>query len=108
MNGRTNITLSPEMQRRAQAKANELSISLEDYVRVLVAREVGEPAQGFHEEEARGLHEYGLKTDISIFFDLIDEGPPTNIARDKDKLVGEAVWQEFLHETGRRARRRGK
>ena len=30
------------------------------------------------------------------FFDLIKDGPPTDIARDKDKLIGEAVWQEYL------------
>lgn len=77
------------MQRRAQAKAAELGISFAEYVRRLVARDLGEP-----------------KPDISIFFNLIDEGPPTDIARDKDKLLAEAVWKEHLRKTGRGPRRK--
>ena len=46
------------------------------------------------------------KPDISIIFDLVDEGPPTDIARDKEKLIGEAVWQNYLRKTGRKAHRR--
>src|SRR4029079_18613475 len=41
------------------------------------------------------------KADISILFDLIDEGPETNIARDKDKMIGDAVWDEHRHKTTR-------
>jgi hypothetical protein len=47
------------------------------------------------------------KPDISVLFDLVDEGPPTNIARDKDKMVGEAVWEEYLRDTGRLRKRQG-
>ena len=79
------------MQRRAHAKAAELGISFAEYVRRLVAQDIGEPKQ---------------KADISVLFDLIDEGPPTNIARDKDKMIGQAMWDEYLHETGRKLRRR--
>ncbi len=93
MNARTQISMDPEMQRRAHAKAAELGISFAEYVRRLVAQDIGEPKQ---------------KTDISVLFDLIDEGPPTNIARDKDKMIGEAVWDEYLHETGRKPRRRAR
>ena len=32
------------------------------------------------------------KADISVLFDLVDEGPPTDIARDKDEMVGQAIW----------------
>ncbi len=85
--------MDPEMQRRAQAKAAELGISFAEYVRRLVGRDLGEPKP---------------KADISIIFDLIDEGPPTNIARDKDKFLGEAVWKEYLRKTGRKPRRRRK
>ncbi len=77
MNARTQITMDPELQRRAQAKAAELGISFAEYVRRLVAEDVGEPKR---------------KADISEIFDLIDDGPRTDIARDKDKLIGEAVW----------------
>jgi hypothetical protein len=93
MNVRSRITMDPEMQRRAHAKAAELGISFAEYVRRLVARDLDEIAPE-------------PKADISIFFDLIDEGPPTDIARDKDKMIGEAVWEEYLDETGRRPRRR--
>ena len=30
----------------------------------------------------------------------------TDIARDKDKLLGEAVWEEYLRKTGRKPKRR--
>ena len=90
---RTQITMDPEMQRRAQAKAAELGLSLAEYVRRVIAHDLGEPKQ---------------KADISVIFDLVTEGEPTDIARDKDKLIGEAVWQEYLEETGRKPKRRRK
>jgi hypothetical protein len=90
MNARTQITMDPELQRRAHAKAAELGISFAEYVRRLVADDLGERKR---------------KVDISILFDLIDEGPPTDIARDKDKMVGDAVWAEYLRKTGRTPRR---
>jgi hypothetical protein len=92
MNARTQITMDPELQRRAQAKAAELGISFAEYIRRLVAGDLGEPRP---------------KADISSLFGLIDEGPPTNIARDKDKMIGEAVWEEYLFETGRKPARPG-
>jgi hypothetical protein len=79
--------MDPELQRRAQAKAAELGISFAEYVRRLVAGDLSE-----HQKS---------KPDISVLFDLIDEGPPTDIARDKDKMIGEAVWQEYLRDIGR-------
>jgi hypothetical protein len=82
--------MDPEMQRRAQAKAAELGMSFAEYVRRLVADDLGEPKP---------------KADVSIVFDLVDEGPPTDIARDKDKMIGEAVWKEYLRDTGRKPRR---
>ena len=82
-----------EMQRRAQVKAAERGISFAEYVRRLVAEDLGEPKP---------------KADISIIFDLIDEGPPTNIARDKDKMIGDALWDEYLRETGQKPRRPGR
>jgi hypothetical protein len=91
MNVRTQITLDPETQRRAHAKAAELGISFAEYVRRLVSEDLGEPRP---------------KADVSIIFDLIDEGPPTDIANDKDKMIGEAIWEEYLHETGRKPRRK--
>jgi hypothetical protein len=79
------------MQRRAHAGRRARHLAWE-YVRRVTPRDL----------EAKP------KADISIFFDLIKDGPRTDIARDKDKLIGEAVWQEYLHETGRKRRRRRK
>jgi hypothetical protein len=84
MKARTQITMDPELRRRAQAKAAELGISFAEYVRRLVADD---------------LAQHRPKTDMSSVFDLVDEGPPTDIARDKDKMVGEAVWQHYLRKT---------
>jgi hypothetical protein len=91
MNVRTQVTLDPETQRRAHAKAAELGISFAEYVRRLVASDLGTTKP---------------KVDVSIVFDLIDEGPPTDIARDRGKMIGEAVWQDYLRKTGRKPRRR--
>src|SRR5438270_3108783 len=90
MNARLQITMDPEMQRRAQAKAAELGISFAEYVRRLVAGDLGEQKP---------------KADISILFDLGASGEPTDIARDKDKMIGEAVWAEYLRKTGHKPRR---
>jgi hypothetical protein len=95
MNARTQITLDVETQRRAHAKAAELRISFAEYVRRLLAQDLGQPRR---------------KISISAVFDLVDEGPATNIARDKDKMIAEAVWDEHLNKMGRSAplRSRGK
>jgi hypothetical protein len=83
--------MDPQIQRRAQAKAAELGISFAEYVRRLVERDLGEPKP---------------KADVSVIFDLVTEGEPTDIARDKDKLIGDAVWEEYLEDVGRLRKRR--
>jgi hypothetical protein len=89
MNARTQITLHPEMQRRAQAKAVKLGISFAEYVRRLLADDLGKPKR---------------KQDISIVFDLGASKEPTDIARDKDQMLGEAVWEEYRRDIERKAR----
>jgi hypothetical protein len=93
MNARTQITMDPELQRRAQARAEELGISFAEYVRRLLASDLGERKP---------------KADISIVFDLGASDEPTDIARDKDKMIGEAVWENYLRKTGRKPRRRAR
>ena len=88
MSARTQITLDPLLQRRVQRRAAELGISFAEYVRRAIARDLGEPRR---------------KGDISAIFDLFKGGPETNIARDKDKMVGQAVWEEHLRKTGQKA-----
>jgi hypothetical protein len=91
MNARTQITLDPELQRRAHARAAELGISFAEYVRRVLADDLGEPKP---------------MADISLVFDLGASAEPTDIARDKDKLIGEAIWSEHARETGGKPRRR--
>jgi hypothetical protein len=93
MNARAQITIDPELQRRAQAKAAELGISFAEYVRRLLASDLGEARPN---------------ADISLVFDLGASVEPTDIARDKDKLIGEAFWTEHLRKTGRKPRDRTK
>jgi hypothetical protein len=79
------------MRRRAHAKAAGLGLSFAEYVRRLVAQDLGGPKP---------------KPDISITFDLVDSGKPTNIARDKDRMIGYAVWKEYLQDINDKPRQR--
>jgi hypothetical protein len=89
MNARTQITLDPELQRRAHAKAAELGISFAEYVRRVLANDLGEPKP---------------KADVSSLFDLGASAEPTDIARDKHKMIDEAVWEEHQRKTGKSPR----
>jgi hypothetical protein len=73
---RTQITLDPELQRRARRRAQALGISFSDYVRRLLARDLDTSAA----ETAR----------VDVVFDLGDSGN-SDVARNKDVMVGEAV-----------------
>ncbi|HTX43019.1 MAG TPA: hypothetical protein VMD25_14375 [Acidobacteriaceae bacterium] len=84
MMSRTQITLEPETQRLAQKRAGELGVSFAEYIRRLVARD---------------LHHPRAKADISRIFNLGNSGG-TNIAKDKDRMLGEATAGE--HRKSRR------
>ncbi len=81
------IDLNEEDLERAKAAAANLGMTTEDYLRSLIADQL--PA-------AKG------RLPISTLFGLIDEGEPTDIARDKDKLIGEAICAEHRFETGKK------
>jgi len=81
---RTQITLESELQRRARQRASETGVSLAEYVRRLVARDLARPKSA---------------ADVSTIFDLGASGG-SNIARDKDSMVAEA-----FESVRRRARR---
>jgi hypothetical protein len=85
MSARSQITMDPEMQRRVRAKAAELGISFAEYVRRAVANELGEPKP---------------KVDVSTIFDLGASAEPTNVARDKRKMIGEAAWDDHVRSVG--------
>src|SRR5215210_3041358 len=87
MNARTQITLDPDSQRRAHAKAAELGISFAEYIRRLVAEDLGQPAR---------------LPSISMIFDLGASKTPTDVARDNHSLIDEAVWEDHLRKAKRR------
>lgn len=75
---RTQITLDREVQRRARERAAELGISLAEYVRRLVASDLGGAKRRF---------------DPTLVFDLGDSGG-SDVARDEDGMTGQAVESE--------------
>lgn len=75
MMARTQITLDPETHRRARQRATEMGISLAEYIRRLVARDLGHP-------RAAPPHP-------SIVFDL-GASAPSDIARNKQAMLAEA------------------
>jgi hypothetical protein len=75
MMSRVQVSLTPEEHRRARARAAELGISFAEYVRRLVARDLGEPAR---------------PGEPQALFDLGDSGG-SDVAREKHRYVGEAV-----------------
>jgi len=75
MMARTQITLEPETQRRARQRANDLGVSLAEYVRRLVTRD---------------LSSASAKADPAMVFDL-GKSTGSDIARNKDAMVAEAL-----------------
>jgi hypothetical protein len=71
---RTQIALEPKIQRRARQRASELGVSLAEYLRRLVARDLG-GAQ--------------TKADPASVFDLGSSGG-SDIAKDKSAMIAEA------------------
>lgn len=80
---RTQVTLKADSHRRAKRRAAERGISLAEYFRQMVDRDLGEEPKG----------------DISAIFGLFDSGG-SDIANHKDEYIGEAFWREHLRETG--------
>lgn len=76
MMSRTQITLPPENHRRARRRAAELGISLAEYIRRLVDRDLRADTQP--------------RADISAIFDLGDSGG-SDIANHKHEYIGDAV-----------------
>jgi hypothetical protein len=72
---RTQITLDAEAHSRAKRRAFEQGISLAEYIRRAVDRDLGESPSG---------------SDPSQIFDLFDSGG-SDIAHDKDRYVDAAV-----------------
>jgi plasmid stability protein len=83
---RTQIALDSEDHRRAKRRAAERNISLAEYVREVVRRDLGGDERP--------------KADIGAIFGLGASGG-SDIAKHKDRYIGEAVEAEHLRKTGR-------
>ncbi len=83
---RTQISLDSERHAQARARAAELGVSLAEYMRRLVDRDVARPAR---------------TVDRSVVFDL-GGGIPTDIARDKDRMIAEAAAATAGDASGKR------
>jgi hypothetical protein len=75
MMSRTQVTLKPETQRQARRRANDLGISLAEYIRRLVVRDLGEPT---------------VTADPSLIFDL-GRSNGSDISTKKDSMIAEAI-----------------
>ncbi len=71
---RTQISLDSELHTRVRARAARLGVSLAEYIRRLVDRDLGEVQK---------------QADRSIVFDL-GASVGTDIASDKDRMIGQA------------------
>ncbi len=76
---RTQISLDSERHAQARARAAELGVSLAEYMRQLVDRDVGRSPR---------------VVDRSVVFDL-GGGSPTDIASGKDRMIAEAIAASF-------------
>ena len=81
MMARTQITLDPEAHKRARKRASDLGVSLAEYLRRLVQKDLGTDQKN--------------KVDVSCIFDLGRSSKPSDIAKDKDRMIGEAIWADF-------------
>ena len=75
---RTQLSFDREMLRRARTRAGELGISLAEYVRRLVAEDLGQRTPA---------------VDPSVVFNLGDSGG-SNVTADKDAMIADAVGRE--------------
>ena len=91
MMARTQITLEPEIQRGARQRANDLGVSLAEYVRRLVARDLGSAHR---------------KADPALVFDLGSSGGSdgSDVAKDKDAMIAEAFRAASARTNSRRRR----
>ncbi len=75
---RTQVALSAEDHRRAKDRAAQLGVSLAEYVRRLVARDLGEDRR---------------RADPTLLFHLGDSGG-SDVAAHKDEYVADAIEAE--------------
>ena len=94
------ISLDAEHLERARREAGRLGVSLEAYLSRLV--QGGLPtaapiASGLAPEQSAAIPRG--KPHISAIFGIGASAEPTDVGRDKDAMLGEAVWKEHLRKT---------
>lgn len=82
---RTQISLPAEDLSRAKARAADLGISLAEYIRRLLSKDLDRPTG---------------TAEISAVFDLFDSGG-SDVSRFKDHYIAEALEAEYRRESGR-------
>ena len=82
------IPLDEDELARARLAAEANGVAIEVYLRALVAAHL--PVT-----DASSKQRFYL----SKIFGMGSTAEPTDIAKDKDRLIGEAVWEEYLRET---------
>lgn len=85
---RTQITLEAELQRSARRRASEIGVSLAEYVRRLVTRDLARPEQ---------------KPDVSRIFNLGSSGG-SDIAANKEAMIAKTFEANHRKSLSRRAR----
>jgi hypothetical protein len=80
---RTQVTLDAETHRRAKQRAAEQEISLAEFIRRTVDRELGSPERGGDIREISGMFNSG----------------GSDIAKHKDEYIAEAVDAAHAHQT---------
>ena len=88
MTKHVSIELDEDDLARARLAAEAQGIAMEDYLKKLIAAHLP-----FETSESR------QKFLLSKIIGMGSSKHPTDIAKDKDKLIGEAVWEEYLRET---------
>jgi hypothetical protein len=83
MTVRMQVSIDSELHRRARERAAGEGVSFAEYVRRLLADDLARTSpQG----------------DVTAIFNLVTEGEETDVANDKDDLIGEAAAAE--HSSG--------
>lgn len=83
---RTQISLPPEDHRRARARASDLGVSLAEYIRRLVAKD---------------LYSGRETAPVDALFDLGSSTDGSDVSTHKHEYVGEAVQADARRGTGR-------
>jgi Ribbon-helix-helix protein, copG family len=88
MSQHVTIQLDENDIERAQKAAEALGVSTEEFLRQLITANL--PIRS------------GPRVPFSAIFPIGSSDEPTDISKDKDKMISEAVWEEYLRETGQK------